>query len=182
MEQALTTRAVISEPKPVDATDADFVALVNRQSRFVFRVAYAVLRNVHDAEDVVQETFLKLYRARAWRGMREENGFLARSAWRIAVGRLKHRREAAPEMETASASRDPEAIAISADWNAAVHRLIDALPEELRQPLALSAIQELDSRTVAAILGIPEGTVRTRVLRARTMLKQKLERLKEGRR
>jgi RNA polymerase sigma-70 factor (ECF subfamily) len=55
-----------------------------------------------------------------------------------------------------------------------VHRLIDALPEELRQPLALSTVEELTSPEVARILGIPEGTVRTRLMRAREILKQKL--------
>ena len=55
-----------------------------------------------------------------------------------------------------------------------VHRLIDALPEELRQPLALSTVQELNSREIAAILDIPEGTVRTRLMRARQLLKEKL--------
>jgi len=52
--------------------------------------------------------------------------------------------------------------------------LIDALPEELRQPLALSTVEELTSPEVARILGIPEGTVRTRLMRAREILKQKL--------
>jgi RNA polymerase sigma-70 factor (ECF subfamily) len=59
--------------------------------------------------------------------------------------------------------------------------MIDALPEELRQLLALSAIDEMNSREIALILGIPEGTVRTRIMRARQMLKQKLAGLAEKR-
>src|SRR5260221_1443237 len=70
------------------AREGRFAALVERQARFVFRVAYALLRNPHDAEDVVQETFLKLYRTGAWERMQNEKGFLARTAWRIAVERL----------------------------------------------------------------------------------------------
>jgi len=70
---------------------------------------------------------------------------------------------------------------ISADWNAIVHRLVDALPEELRQPLALSTVQELKSREIADVMGIAEGTVRTRLMRARQILKQKLAGLMEGR-
>src|ERR1700735_5758629 len=69
------------------APEARFADLVERQSRFVYRVAYAVVRNSHDSEDVVQETFLKLYRAGAWESMRDEKAFLARTAWRIAVDR-----------------------------------------------------------------------------------------------
>ena len=74
----------------------------------------------------------------------------------------------------ASSSRSPEDAAVDADWNAAVHRLVDALPEELRQPLALATVEELNSREIAQVMGIPEGTVRTRILRARQILRQKL--------
>jgi RNA polymerase sigma-70 factor (ECF subfamily) len=52
--------------------------------------------------------------------------------------------------------------------------MIDALPEELRQPLVLSSIEEMTSAQIAAALGVPEGTVRTRIHRARALLKQKL--------
>jgi RNA polymerase sigma-70 factor, ECF subfamily len=61
-----------------------------------------------------------------------------------------------------------------ANSHAIVHRLIDGLPEELRVPLALSALEELNSREIAAMLDVPEGTVRTRLMRARQLLKQKL--------
>jgi RNA polymerase sigma-70 factor, ECF subfamily len=154
--------------------DAIFADLVERQSRFVFRVAYAILRNVGDSEDAAQETFLKIYRTRAWDRMEDERAFLARTAWRIAIDhRARNQRNASP-LEGASGA-DPEQSAIASDRAAAVHRLIDALPEELRQPLALSTIDELNSREIARILSIPEGTVRTRLMRARQVLKQKLE-------
>jgi RNA polymerase sigma-70 factor (ECF subfamily) len=166
------------EPAFDDGHD-EFAALVQRQSRFVFRVAYAVLRNSFDAEDVVQETFLKLYRTDAWRRMDDEKAFLARTAWRLAVERLPKRQEASGEIELvadeiASAGATPEDAAISANANALIHRLIDSLPEELRQPLALSALEELNSREIAEAMGIAEGTVRTRLMRARQILKEKL--------
>ena len=69
--------------------EAEFTALVERQSRFVFRVAYGVLLNAHDAEDAVQETFLKLYRNGGWRHAENERAFLARVAWRVAVDRRR---------------------------------------------------------------------------------------------
>ena len=68
--------------------DAEFTALVQRQSRFVFRVAYAVLLNSYDAEDAVQETFLKLYRNRGWEQAENERAYLARVAWRALVKSL----------------------------------------------------------------------------------------------
>ena len=164
------------------AREARFAALVERQSRFVYRVAYAVVRNTHDSEDVVQETFLKLYRAGAWEGMRDEKAFLARTAWRIAVDKRPKARHELPSPDLPSNdSQSPEDAVVAADWSAAVHRLVDALPEELRQPLALAAVEELNSREIAQVMGIAEGTVRTRIMRARQILKQKLAVLYEQR-
>src|ERR1035441_8123519 len=60
-----------------------------------------------------------------------------------------------------------------------LRRLIEALPEELRQPLVLSAIEEMTSREVAMAMGIPEGTVRTRVMRARGELKRRFEAMRK---
>ena len=162
------------------AREARFTALVERQSRFVFRVAYALLRNPYDAEDVVQETFLKLYRTRGWEGMKDEKAYLARTAWRMAVARTPAR-HGAPDPELASPEASPEEAAMTANWSATVHRLVDALPEELRRPLALSSMEELNSREIAGLMGIAEGTVRTRIMRARQILKQKLAGVMEGR-
>ena len=158
--------------------DERFAALVGRQARFVFRVAYSVLRNVHDAEDVAQETFLKLYRATSRESMADEKAFLARTAWRLAVDKLPNA-VAALDPGIPSGGQDPEQGVIESDWNAAIHRLIDALPEDLRQPLALSTVEELNSREIGALMGIAEGTVRTRLMRAREILKQKLSALQQ---
>ena len=162
------------------AWDDPMARLVKRQARFVFQVAYSVLRNVHDAEDVVQETFLKVHRARGWESMVDEKAFLARAAWRIAVDRLPNARAAVLDFDVPSVGQDPEQAAITADWNATIHRLIDALPQDLRQPLALSTVEELNSHEIAQVMGIPEGTVRTRLMRARQVLKQKLGTLMAG--
>jgi RNA polymerase sigma-70 factor (ECF subfamily) len=161
--------------------DVRFAALVEAQSRFVFRVVWAVLRNVQDAEDVVQETFLKLYRSGAWEHMENERAFLARAAWRLAVDRRKSGRRDELPGEAISLDVNPEQAAIRTDWNAMVQRLIDALPEELRQPLALSAIEEWSSKEIADVMGIAEGTVRTRIMKARQVLKRKLAGLMENR-
>jgi RNA polymerase sigma-70 factor (ECF subfamily) len=151
-----------------------FAALVERESRFVFRVAYSILRNAHDSEDVVQDTFLKIYRLNAWENINDERAYLARAAWRIAVDRLPKVRVQAQDDNQRCGEPDPEAAAIAADLHGAVHRLIDALPEDLRQPLALSTVDEMSSREIADVIGIPEGTVRTRLMRARQILKEKM--------
>ena len=157
------------------ARDARFTALVKRQSKFVFRVAYAVLRNTQDAEEVVQETFFKLYRTESWERIQEERSFLARTAWRIAVDRRPRAATETPPENLVAKQLTPEEAAIAEDWNSIIHRLIDALPEHLRQPLALSTIDEMNSSEIAAAMGIPEGTVRTRLMRARQILKQQVE-------
>ena len=65
--------------------DERFEELVGRQARFMFQVAFGLLRNRQDAEDAVQEAFLKLYRGEAWLRMENEKGFLARTVWRVVA-------------------------------------------------------------------------------------------------
>ena len=171
--------------------EAEFTGLVERQWRFAYRVAWAVLRNRADAEDAAQETFLKIFRARAWRGLRDERAFVARAAWRAAVDGLavqahapsaQKLRASDPERameDVAALGLSPEKQIVAANWEAAVHRLIDSLPEDLRQPLALSA--QMNSREIAATMGIAEGTVRTRLMRGRQMLREKMVAMEEQR-
>ena len=179
-EQIGLGETVLADDRDIAGCEERFGALVRRQSRFIFRVAYAVLRNSHDAEDVVQEVFLKLYRSARWEQMKDERAYLARVAWRLSLERLPRARESEVDAEELAGGETPEEAAVQADWSAVVHRLIDALPVELRQPLALSSIEELKSHEIARILGIPEGTVRTRLMKARALLKQKLVALMGG--
>lgn len=168
--------------------EAEFTALVERQSRFVFRVAYAVLLNAADAEDVVQEAFLKLYRNRGWQNVENERAFLARVTWRIAVDRRPRPAQPVSSIfsvddlpDPPSPEPGPEQILLAADRHAAIHSMIDALPEELRVPLVLSAYDELNSNQIGRVLGVPEGTIRTRLHRARQLLRRKLGALEEVR-
>jgi len=178
----------------VPEEEAEFTALVQRQWKFAYQVAWTMLRNAYDAEDAAQEVFLRILRARAWRGLRDERAFVARAAWRTAVDRLRGRaaHPCAEQIQgensqdpidgrffAASGDLDPEKLVVAANWEAAVHRLIGSLPEDLRQPLALSL--EMNSREIAAAIGIPEGTVRTRLLRARQMLREKMAAMEERR-
>lgn len=162
--------------------EAEFTRLVERHSRFVFRVAYSVLLDAADAEDVVQETFLKLYCNGGWRGLENERAFLARVTWRIAVDRCPRSGQKNDSTsaaldgvpEAASLDPGPEQTLLASNRDAVVHSMIDALPEELRVPLVLSTFDELNSREIGRALGLPEGTVRTRLQRARQLLRQKL--------
>jgi RNA polymerase sigma-70 factor (ECF subfamily) len=159
--------------------EAAFALLVERQSRFVFHIAYAVLRNAEDAEDVVQDTFLKLFRTGAWKQMRDERRFLARMAWRMAVGKKPAKRSALKyePPEVVSEESTPEGAYIVAERRRTIHRLIDALPEKLRRPLALSSIQEMTTPEIAAVMDLPEGTVRRLLMEARALVKEKMARM-----
>ncbi len=159
--------------------------MVRRQSRFVYRVAYAVLLNSHDAEDAAQETFLKLYRNGGWRGIKNERAFLARATWRVAVDRRPVRSMPVSldadtgfgtALELPAPGPGPEQFAMAAGQHALIHAMIDALPEDLRVPLVLAAVEEMNSGEIGVVLGIPEGTVRTRLHRARLVLREKLAR------
>jgi RNA polymerase sigma-70 factor (ECF subfamily) len=148
---------------------------VERHSHFVYRIALAVVRNPQDAEDVVQETFLQLYRGERWKEVDDERGYLARVAWRLAVRRRKPGMlEQEQLLDVQSREASPEDVAIDAELEGWLHARIDALPEKLRQPLALAALGELKLVEIAKILGLPEGTVRRRIHTARQKLKQEL--------
>jgi RNA polymerase sigma-70 factor (ECF subfamily) len=165
--------------------DERFEEMVARQARFMFQVAFGLLRNRQDAEDAVQEAFLKLYRGEAWLRMENEKSFLARTVWRVALDHLPKAAERmadVAEMQLAASGGSPEQSVVDEDERVVLRRLIDGLPEELRQPLVLSSVEEMTSREVAEAMGIPEGTVRTRVMRARTELRRRFLTMREGQR
>jgi RNA polymerase sigma-70 factor, ECF subfamily len=155
-----------------------FARIVEEHARFLYRVAHSLLRHPQDAEDAVQDALLKLYRGEAWRQMQDERAFLARVVWRAALDRRKARVvgvEDGAELRVLDARATPERVAAETDERALLHELIEALPVELREPLLLSAIEEMSSREVGLVMGIPEGTVRTRLMRARAELKAAFE-------
>ena len=157
-----------------ETDDQRFTSFVERNSRFVFRVTFAILRNTADAEDAAQETFLKLYRLRAWQAAQDERAFLARAAWRVAISR-KRRVTLDDVPEQQCLARNPEEAAIAADQDAWLHRLIDALPEELRVPLALSSVDGLTSTEIGIAMGLTGAAVRSRLAGARQILRKKIE-------
>jgi RNA polymerase sigma-70 factor (ECF subfamily) len=167
----------------------DFIQhMIDKHSSFVYRVAFALVRNPADAEDVVQETFLQLLRGSPARvlddAIQDERGYLARVAWRLSVRRKQRPPPEARSEEILqqqlSPGRSPEQAALDGDLETWLHRRIDQLPPKLRQPLALAALGELASPQIALILGIPEGTVRRRIHTARQILKRHLEERKGG--
>jgi RNA polymerase sigma-70 factor (ECF subfamily) len=158
--------------------------LVQQHSRLVYRIAYAVLRSHHDAEDATQETFVRVLRySHKLARVEDHKTWLARIAWRVAVDRNRQqgrKREIPlddpekPLPEVASSDARADDALHGAHLSDVLERMIAALPEKLRQPLILSTIEEMSPREVAATLGINEAAVRSRIFRARQILRERL--------
>jgi RNA polymerase sigma-70 factor, ECF subfamily len=164
-------------------------AAVHEHARLVYRIAYSVLRNHHDAEDATQETFLRVLRyRRKLEGVDDPKTWLARIAWRVAVERRKHRPEISlNEQEGVDLARQivsqdasAEQTALGCEMAQLFGSLISALPDQLADALRLSALEELSPGEVAEILEITESSVRSRIFRARQILKEKLVALEKN--
>jgi len=184
---ALSGQVSLSEPISItDASEDELESVVCEHARFVYRVAFSVLRNHHDAEDAAQETFLRFLRSRKkWPDIRDRRAWLARTAWRVAIDRRRNTPEVSLDQaaEAVLNLRDQgvaaDEIAANAQMMALLGRLITTLPQDLRDALTLSTVEEMTSVEIAKVLGIPEGSVRTRLLRGREILRQKLAGLLE---
>jgi RNA polymerase sigma-70 factor (ECF subfamily) len=160
-----------------EVLEREFEALLVECSTLVFRVAYGVLRQREDAEDVAQEALTKAYRS--FKQLRDRDRFrawLVRTTWRAAIDRYHQNRrrggrELHVEAEPAAPALDPAESTQRADrlW-----RAIDALPEKLRVTIVLAGIHGHNVREIAALLEIPEGTVKSRLFLARQQLKERL--------
>lgn len=186
---AVPGQAVLSEVFPIaEASGDELEAAVRAHARLVYRVAYSVLRNHHDAEDAVQETFLRvLRRRRNLSHVRDQRAWLARIAWRVALDRKKvvagisldQAAEAVFQLRAAGAGA--EEIAAGNEMAALLNQMIASLPRGLREAVTLSTVEEMTSAEVAAVLGIPAASARTRLFRARQLLREKLSSVLEGR-
>jgi RNA polymerase sigma-70 factor, ECF subfamily len=170
----------------VERADEMLEELVREHSRLVYRICYAALRSHHDAEDATQETFMRVLRYRSKLSEVEDaKTWLARIAWRVATDRGKQRGRRQeipmedperPVADVASSDSPADDMLWGAQIGAVLKKLIAALPEKLREPLILSTVEEMSPRDVAATLGLKESAVRSRVFRARQILKEKLGR------
>jgi RNA polymerase sigma-70 factor (ECF subfamily) len=160
-----------------ETLDREFETLLVECSTLAFRVAYGVLRHREDAEDVAQEALTKAYRS--FKQLRDRDRFrawLVRTTWRAAIDRYQQNRrrggrELHVDAEPSELTRD------SAEARERANRLwraIDALPEKLRVAIVLAGIQGHNIREVAALLQVPEGTVKSRLFLARQRLKERL--------
>jgi RNA polymerase sigma-70 factor (ECF subfamily) len=147
-------------------------ALMRRHNRTLFRTARAILRDDAEAEDAVQEAYLQAFRALAT--FREESSF---STWLIRIvanqalmRRRRHERHA--QIFAIDAGGDEPLPA--GEMRRVLEARIDALPDLYRTVFVLRAVEELSVEEAAAVLDMPEATVRTRFFRARALLRAAL--------
>jgi RNA polymerase sigma-70 factor (ECF subfamily) len=153
-------------------------ALVDGYAATLYRVAFSVLRNAADAEDAVQEAFLRVLRHRERLGeVRDHRVWLIRIVWNIVLDR-KRRAKTRPETDDVSelarvlpsGGLGAEDRAIAAQHHSHVLKCVDLLPAKERQVLLLSAFDELSSVEIASVLDITESSVRSRLFRARNLM------------
>jgi RNA polymerase sigma-70 factor, ECF subfamily len=162
------------------ALEQEFEARLVESSTLAVRVAYSVLRHREDAEDVAQEAFARAYRSFAQ--LRDRGRFrawLVRMTWRLAINRWRadRRRSAREQVHAENVAPEPttEQTVDGRRRAGELWRAIDALPEKLRIVIVLASIEGHDVGEVAALLGLPEGTVKSRLFLARRRLKEQLQ-------
>ena len=165
--------------------EREFEERLTECSTLAFRVAYGVLRQRQDAEDVAQEAFVRAHRG--FHRLRDRTSFrawLVKTTWRLAIDKWRtDRRRTARELRSGAAPERSTAEAVEAGERAALlWRAIDSLPEKLRTTIVLAGIQGHDVREVAALLALPEGTVKSRLFAARRKLRKYLQTMGEDER
>jgi len=167
-----------------------FVLLMRRFNRPLYRTARSILKDDSEAEDVLQDAYLLAYRNIAsFRGDARLLTWLTRIVVNEAVARSRKTARRAAVIQLGSAfddadaasdgvdetmSAQPEQAAMRAQVRDLLEKTVDALPDVFRTVFVLRALEEMSVEEVAACLGIPEVTVRTRFFRARSLLRQSL--------
>jgi RNA polymerase sigma-70 factor (ECF subfamily) len=168
---------------------AAFEAVMRRYNRALYRTARAILRDDAEAEDALQEAYLQAYRTMGgYRGEARLSTWLARVVANEALMRLRKqaRRSAIVPLQPGVAveeineiaeggmDKQPESSAHRAEVRKMLEERIDALPEAYRAVFMLRAVEEYSVEETANILQIPDATVRSRLFRARSLLREGL--------
>lgn len=153
--------------------------LVREHSLLLYRVALSIVRNPAEAEDIVQEVFLRVVqKQRQLAGLVEPRAWLVRIAWNLALDRRRRIRPAQMDDEfaaaLASASLPADQALAETRRMTEVFTAIERLPKQERRALVLSAMDELSTAEIATILGKTESGVRALLFRARIRLRQRL--------
>lgn len=171
--------------------DVAFESIMRRHNRLLFRTARSILKSDAEAEDALQEAYLRAWRALAtFRCDSKLSTWLVRIVINEALGRLRRSSAQVIPLDTAMESTDPdtqesmqddpdqrpEQAAMRAQVRRMMEARIDRLPEAFRTVFMLRAVEELSVEEVSTALQLPEATVRTRYFRARGLLREGLSR------
>lgn len=176
---ALATRFTGAAVTSEASLEREFEQLLADCPRLAYRVSMAVLRNSAEAEDVAQDAMLRAYRNfHRLRDRSRFRGWLVRTAWRLSIDRIRAagRRERR-ELTLASEQQQPnaEGIAASRERERHIAAALDKLPEKLRMVMVLAAIDGYNMKELAALLDVPEGTVKSRLFQARKRMAEELQ-------
>ncbi|MEU0721815.1 RNA polymerase sigma factor SigE [Streptomyces lavendulocolor] len=161
--------------------------IVRTHAHQVYRLAYRLSGNQHDAEDLTQEVFIRVFRSlsnyrpgtfEGWLHRITVNLFLDMVRRRSRI-RFDHLADAAAERLPAG-DPNPAQTHDDTQLDADVQAALDALPAEFRAPVVLCDIEGLSYEEIAATLGVKLGTVRSRIHRGRTRLRTSLAHRSQG--
>jgi RNA polymerase sigma-70 factor (ECF subfamily) len=171
-----------------------FRVIMQRNNRRLYRLARTILRDDAEAEDVLQEAYLRAFRAReSFKGEASLATWLTQITLNEARGRLRRRRSApmegapiemladtepgnvVPFPHTRGAGTDPEHAAAASEIRHLLQSAIDELPEKFRVVFVMREVEQMPTTDVAVCLGVPADTVKSRLHRAKRMLRSALE-------
>ncbi|AKV03953.1 RNA polymerase sigma-54 factor RpoN [Labilithrix luteola] len=184
-EATFTDEAIVARVVAGDV--ASFELIVRRHNQRVFRTVRAILKSDDLAEDAMQDAYVAAFSHLAdFDGRARFSTWLVRIAVHEALGRLRRsKRQASLDDESSgedmmATTRSPEQAASDVELRALLEAAVDALPLGFRAVFVLRAVEDLSVGETAEALGIPEETVRTRLHRARGLLRDELARKVEG--
>ncbi len=172
--------ATLSDDELVAASVSDldaFGELVRRHQDFVYGAALRIVRNPVMAQDLAQEAFVRAHRALPdFRGQAQVRSWLYRIATNLALNAVQRRKEYPAEtLPDRPTHYDPASDAENRALRKDLEDAIGQLPDKLKRPLVLREFEGMSYQEIAAALDLPLNTVRTRILRARRALREKLE-------
>jgi RNA polymerase sigma-70 factor (ECF subfamily) len=154
--------------------------VVREHGNRVYRLAYRLTGNAHDAEDLTQDVFVRVFRSLADYTPGTFEGWLHRITTNLFLDRMRRQQkirfDALPEDTERLAGREasPEAVYTEAHLDADVEAALAALPPDFRAAVVLCDIEQLSYEEIAQTLGVKLGTVRSRISRGRAMLRAAL--------
>lgn len=179
--ELIEERIVAATPADTSPRAIDLASLVHTHASLLFRVAHSVLHNTTEAEDTVQDTFVRVLQHRqTLHTVQNLRVWLIRITWNLALDRTRRRH---PEQldqlvadTLATQQLSAEQTLVASQRLHAVFAAMETLPTAERRVLLLAAIDELSPAEIAAILGRSEAAIRGLLFRARKRLSQRLER------